>query len=181
MTLCFLPKTSEIIFHTAHWRTDGVGIFNILEALYECVLETSPESVAQLAWGKEVIRLVPSVEEAMDVPAEVTPDIEKEAQKAFESFVPAADSVGPALSTRAQAIPGATFYSRLRFVSSTTTSIMQACIKRGYSVTAAVHAAAARANYACAPEADLQKHYTSTVGPARTDGRPTANNATGPL
>ncbi|KAI8946292.1 hypothetical protein F4801DRAFT_72840 [Xylaria longipes] len=59
--------------------------------------------------------------------------------------------------------PAGTCSAALALSATTTEAIVAACKARNVSVTAAVHASVAGANYALADAANKEKHYTSTV------------------
>ncbi|CAJ2512710.1 Uu.00g008290.m01.CDS01 [Anthostomella pinea] len=60
-------------------------------------------------------------------------------------------------------MPAGTYSAAFAFSAATTEKIVAACKERSISVTSAVHASVAGANFALADAAARDKHYTSTV------------------
>lgn len=162
-TLTYLPKTNELLGHTAHWRTDGIGVLILLDHFLSLVTNPSLPKPSTLPWGQESSRLAPSVEEAANMPLHPSPADEALGQKCVETFYAAAGAVGIKYSGTTDTPPAGTRSARLHLSEAETTAMVQACKNRDLSVTAAVHAAVASANYAMATKENVGKHYTSTV------------------
>lgn len=163
LTLHYLPRPSQILLHTAHWRTDGVGIQKLLDAYYILLVSSKPGDLDHVTWGEEVPRLAPAIEDLLKIPTDTDSSMAQEAQRCFETFFSAAESVGVKLRPNSEPVPGSTRSSRMELSKSTTNAVVTACKRNGISVTAAVHAAVAEANYAFAQNEDKKKHYSSTV------------------
>ena len=161
-TLTYLPASSEILGHTAHWRTDGVGVLLLIDLFFEVATSLTLPDPNTLMWGQETARLAPAIEDAADIPIAPTDAIKSLSQKYIETFYQAAGTVGIPYKSEVT-VPGGTRSSRLVFSPSETNLIASQCKTRGFSVTSAVHASVAATNYALASLENEDKHYTSTV------------------
>ncbi|KAI0965756.1 hypothetical protein F4678DRAFT_484733 [Xylaria arbuscula] len=142
--LVYIPQSGELLGHTSHWRSDGIGVILLLDALLS-IASVPLADPASLPWGFEVERLAPSIEDAAAIPKDSTPALKERGAAALATFL-----MQPAHAVSI-------------FGPATTERIIAACKGKGVSVTAAVHASVAGANYALANEEDKNKHYTSTV------------------
>ena len=163
MTITYLLDSNEILLHTAHWRTDGLGVMYLMNALFDLVATPSLDDPNALPWGQETTRLAPSVEDAAQIPTTPTDSIKDFSRRCVETFYHAAAAVGIPYKGEVATLPSGTRSSRLTFSTSETSSIISQCKARGYSVTSAVHASIAAANHAFAYPQNQKKHYTSTV------------------
>ena len=161
-TLTYLPKSNEILGHTAHWRTDGVGVLLLVDLFFKVATDPTLPDPTTLMWGQETARLAPAIEEAADIPIAPTDAIKTLSQKYIETFYQAASAVGIPYKKEAT-VPGGTRSSRLVFSQSETSLVASQCKAIGFSVTSAVHASVAATNYALASLENKNKHYTSTV------------------
>ncbi|KAI1737841.1 hypothetical protein F4680DRAFT_460188 [Xylaria scruposa] len=163
--LVYVPRSGELLFHTAHWRTDGIGVLLLLDAFlaiaYTPRLLADPAS--SLAWGTEIARLAPSVEDAACMPSQPTPAQEERAAALVETFEHTVGAIGIPYLGNAMTLPAGTHSAVFALGATTTEEVLEACKARGVSVTAAVHASVAGANYALAEDTGQEKHYTSTV------------------
>ena len=167
-TLAYLPASNEILGHTAHWRTDGVGVILLIDKVLELATSPTLPDPNTLMWGQETARLAPPIEDAADIPIAPTDAIKNLSQKYVETFFQAAGAVGIPYKSETT-VPGGTRSSRLIFSPSETNLVASQCKAKGFSVTSAVHASVAATNYALASLEDKDKHYTSTI---RFDFRP---------
>lgn len=161
VTLHYLPRHSQIVIHASHWRTDGIGAIQVLDAFFEAA--ASNQDPQTLPWGLEVTRLVPSVEEALNIPTTPSPEIKAEAEKCIATIALTRGAIGVDYLGDSTTLPAGTRSARLRLSESTTEAIKEACKARNISIIAAVHAAIAAVNYAAAPEECKKKPYTSTI------------------
>ena len=161
VTLHYLPQSHQIVLHSSHWRMDAIGAQQLLNAFFEKV--ASHQDSADLSWGTEQERLVPSIEEALNIPMEATPEIHAEIQRLFGLSISSAGGIGISYLGDEKTLPGGTRNARLVLPESTTEAIFKACEKRNYTVTGAVHAAVAAINYVGASPESKDKHYTSTL------------------
>ena len=161
-TLTYLPKSKQLLGHTAHWRTDGVGVMLLIDAFFDLATKPTLPDPNTLMWGQETARLAPAIEEAANIPITPTDAIKALSQKYLETFYQAAGAVG--IPYRSDiTVPGGTRSSRLAFSPSETNFVTNQCKAKGVSVTSAVHASVAATNYALASMEDKNKNYTSTV------------------
>jgi hypothetical protein len=161
VTLHYLPQSQQIVLHSSHWRMDAIGAQQLLNAFFEAAV--SHRDPADLSWGTEPARLVPSIEEALNVPAEPTPEIHAEIQRLFGLSMASVGGIGISYLGDEKTLPGGTRNARLVLPEATTAAIVKACEERNYTVTGAVHAALAAINYIGAPPESRDKHYTSTL------------------
>lgn len=163
--LIYLPKTNELLGHTAHWRTDGIGVLLLLDAFLTLASDPSLPSdpFIDLSWGEEANRLAPSVEEAAHISLNPSPAVKALGKKYVETFYPAAESIGIKYKGTPETLPAGTRSARLSISEAETQAVIQACKVREISVTAAIHASVATTNYALATNRNSRKHYTSTV------------------
>lgn len=157
------PGSNEVLLHTAHWRTDGIGVLQLLNAFFELVSSESALDPAGLPWGQETVRLAPSVEDAASIPLLADAKILVEADKWTETFHQVVGAVGIECSAEKGVLPAGTRAARSSLSESATEAIIQACKARGISVTSAVHAALASTNWAFGRVEERSKHYTSTI------------------
>ncbi|KAI1142335.1 hypothetical protein F5Y05DRAFT_370565 [Hypoxylon sp. FL0543] len=160
--LVYVPRSGELVGHTSHWRSDGLGVILLLDAFLAVASEQLTDP-ALLPWGTEVVRLAPSIEVAASVPKESTPERKKLATSLVETFGYGVGAVGIPYLGDPTTLPAGTRSVTLTLSPETTGKVAAACKARGVSVTAAVHASVAGANYALADPADRGKHYSSTI------------------
>ena len=70
MQLHVLPDINQIVLHTAHWRSDGQRMPQLLDGLLRGLNIQQPTS---LRWGEEVGRLAICLEDAADMVDQATP------------------------------------------------------------------------------------------------------------
>lgn len=163
VTLHYLPARWEVVLHTAHWRTDAYGAFQLLNAFFVQVASAVDSPPSHLPWGQEVPRLVPSVETALDLPAVATPDVEAAARRYLSTAMHIPGTVGVVSKGEPTTRPGGTRRVCLQLSKSTTEALVTACQTHAVSLFATVHAALAAVNYTHAPADAREKHYTSTI------------------
>lgn len=164
VVLHYFPAQSEILMHTSHWRTDGIGILQLMNAFLDLVgSEATLLDPSSLAWGEEPARLAPCVEDAANLPAEATEEIKVEAEKWTKTFHGAVGAVGIEFTPAKDCLPGGTRSARDSLSESTTEAIVAACKAQNISVTSAIHAALAETNWAFAAPEDRSKHWLSTI------------------
>lgn len=165
VTLHYLSQSSQVIMHTSHWRTDGIGAQQLLDCFFAKAVSFGNQSQVphKLSWGKEHERLVPAIEEVLKVPNTATPEIKAASQQYLASRLLAVGAVGVSYLGDEKTLPAGTRSARLRLAKSTTERIIRVCQERNFTITAAVHGAVAAINYAGAPADSKDKHYTSTM------------------
>ncbi|KAK8030027.1 hypothetical protein PG993_011318 [Apiospora rasikravindrae] len=162
--LVWIPRSGELLGHTSHWRTDGVGALLLLDAFLALASDSQLSDPSSLAWGTEIERLAPCVEDAAAMPTESTPELKERGAAAVGTFAHAAGAIGIPSLGDAATLPAGTRSASLTFDKEESKRIIAACKQLGVSVTTAAHASVAGANYALADGAErVKKHYTSTV------------------
>ncbi|OTA63678.1 hypothetical protein K449DRAFT_349278 [Hypoxylon sp. EC38] len=161
--LVYIPQSGELLGHTSHWRSDGLGVFLLLDALLALASRPSLPDPASLAWGIEVVRLAPAVEDAAAMPKESTPELKEHGAALVGTWAHAIGAIGIPYLGDADTLPAGTRSVTLTFSPATTEKITAACEARSVSVSAAVNASVAGANYALADAAARHKHYASTI------------------
>lgn len=160
--MTYLPKTGEILLHSQHWRTDGLGVFILLDEFLALVAQ-SPVNASSLPWGEETSRLTPPIEEAAGLSFNPSEEDKRIGQQCVASFGHAVGAIGIVSHSPLETQPGGTRSARLYLTEEETKTVMEACKTQQISVTSAVHASVAAANYALAAPEDSTKHYTSTI------------------
>ncbi|KAL9639044.1 MAG: hypothetical protein Q9164_001179 [Protoblastenia rupestris] len=163
VTAHYLSESSELILHTAHWRTDGFGALQLLNAFFDAFSALLDQNPDDLPWGKEVDRLVPSVEEVLNLPNNATPEMETAADQYISTIAHTKGAVGVSYRGDKSTMPFGTRSARLSLSKSTTEAISKACKRRDISVLSAVHASVAAITYAGSLVESKDKHYTSTM------------------
>lgn len=163
VTAYYLSESSQLILHTAHWRTDGFGALQLLNAFFDAFSAVPDRDPVDLPWGQEVDRLVPSIEEVLNLPVAATPEIKTTADQYIATLTHTKGAVGVSYRGDKSTLPSGTRSARLRLSQSTTMAILEACRARNISVLSAVHASVAAITYAGAPAGSKNKHYTSTM------------------
>lgn len=160
--MAFFPRTGELLGSWQHWRTDGIGGLILMDEFLDLAAQPAI-GTSSLPWGEETIRLAPCVEEALSTFKTEEEQDKQLAQQYVASFGHAAGAIGIACRAPDETSPGGTCISRLHLSEQETKAVVQGCKTRKLSVTAAVHASIAEANYALATADDQNKHYTSTI------------------
>ena len=159
----YLSESSELILHTAHWRTDGYGALQLLNAFFDILSTLEDRDPANLPWGRELDRLVPSIEEALNLSNDATPEMNNAADQYISTLDLMKGAFGLSYRGDSNTLPSATRSARLRLSQPTSEAISKACKARDISVLSAVHASVATITYAGAPVDSKRKHYTSTI------------------
>ncbi|KAF3764012.1 hypothetical protein M406DRAFT_75237 [Cryphonectria parasitica EP155] len=177
-----LPKSSEILIRSSHWRLDGVGIAKLghvfldflAEALSESFKDDLPASTTKLP--SSIQSLPPSVEEiariwsekqskirghSMEESRAQSHHLESGANALVGEFLRGVPSIG--LPTRADSIdevPGPSARVSTQLSVPITTRIMEAQPSKNLSFMGAVHAAIVRVT-ASFPQHPLSKSYAA--------------------
>jgi len=155
-TLHYLPQSSEILFHTAHWRIDGMGTLQFWNSFFEML--ANPVSVE---FGEEYRNLTIALDEVANVPKQVTPEMEQVSTARLMEFLTILPSIG--LPTLPEQIPGATRRHEVEFDPQCTSAIIAKCKREEISVTAAIHGAVVSATQEMAdPSVPASKYTTFT-------------------
>ena len=135
-TLYWLPQTSQLMFRAEHWKTDGLGILSLWNALLTRILKPP----AQMHWGSEPARLAPTMEAIWGFPETPTSEQDNQVSELMSSWIGSMPGCGPK-SKVGTVPPGRCTFVELDFSAKTTRSIATACKERGISITSAIHAA----------------------------------------
>lgn len=166
-TVHYLPHSFQVILHLSHWRTDGVGALQLLDAFLKAVISALHQDVTTLAWGEEWQRLTLSVEEILDLPMTASSEILDASSKFIATLANTKCALGTPYRGDNQTVPGGTQSVRIRLSALTTQTLIDACNRLGISLTSAVHAAIAATNFLIAPvervEKGKEQHHTSTL------------------
>ena len=156
----YLEHHNEVVLHLSHWRTDGIGAFSLLGALFSATVEHLRDDPYQLPWGQETARLVPSVEQALKLPTEPTEAINT-ATKTYLGNAKGALGIAPqpTVARKATRLP------TLCFPADETAELLSACSRLGIRFEAALHASvtAAACSIARPAAASEHKHHCSTL------------------
>ena len=154
-TLHYLPKTSELLFCSSHWRIDVIGATSLINLLFKSLADPS-----LVSFGHEGKNLSPGRDEA----AEFTRDVSQEDEDAATSLLLEYATNLPSLGLPIQLvneISGATRRIESRLPSASTTSVVAACKAYGITVTTAVHAAMVVALQELNSDSSSAEKYTS--------------------
>nr|AGN71624.1 hypothetical protein 2382 [Monascus pilosus] len=163
LTAHYLVRTSELTLHTAHWRTDGFGAMQLVNAFFEAFAGLDDRDSIDLPWGQEVARLVPSIEEVLDLPEEATPEIKAATAECMATLSLTRGAAGVSYQGDLTTLPAGTHSVQVRLSQSETKAIEEACRARGISMLSAIHASIAATTYAGASAEAKSKPYTSTM------------------
>ncbi|MDI1488081.1 MAG: hypothetical protein OHK93_007355 [Ramalina farinacea] len=161
-TLYYLKQDSSVILNLSHWRTDGIGAFHLLNAYFQAVLDSLYQSPLDLPWSEEPARLTPSVEEALNLPTSLTPDIERGAQQYLSTLAYNKGALPAPYKSSPSIIPKGTRSARLHFSPSTTKALQTQCEHLNLHLESAIHAALTASAYAIAPPGE-PTHHSSTM------------------
>jgi hypothetical protein len=161
--LIYIAKSNELLGHTAHWRTDGIGVTLLLHGLLQLVVKDDLSDPASLPWGKESGRLAPAIEDAAKVPHEPNDQQSALGNHYLSTFGLAGGAVGIPYVGEASTLPQGTRSVTHALDTVTTNAVVEKCKAQSLSVTSAVHASVAAANWKLATQERKQEHYTSTV------------------
>ncbi|KAK3381171.1 hypothetical protein B0H63DRAFT_197390 [Podospora didyma] len=159
----YVEHTREVVLHLSHWRTDGIGALHLLDALFSAAVERLDPNhqQQQLHWGQEPIRLVPSVEQALNLPATPTEAITAATKTYLATLANARGALG--IPAGASQGPTATRLPTLGFSVEQTTRLLLACQHRGIRFEAALNAAVTAAAYSIAATESKDQHHCSTL------------------
>lgn len=133
-TMHYFPHTSEALFHSSHWRIDSIGVLYLLNGFFQAV--ASPRSVQ---FGDEGKNLSLGLDEAAQVPTNITSVSEKAATDLIATFLDNIPSIG--LPTGVNTVPGRSRRCEIDLPEALTSTIVSRCKSHGLSVTSATHAA----------------------------------------
>ncbi|KAJ5107983.1 hypothetical protein N7456_004658 [Penicillium angulare] len=135
-TFYYFPKVSEIVFRVPHSVMDAIGAIMFWDAYLTALTNPNPD----LVFGEEGIRLLPVIDEILDIPETPSPEIAKRAIDLVTTFAKESPGIGP-ISRANKVTPTLTQKREFVFSEKTTKAIVKGCKRNGYTVTAAVHTA----------------------------------------
>ncbi len=150
----YFPHTSEVLFRSSHWRIDGIGSLHLLNHFLKILAHPRP-----IEFRDEGRNLCVGLDEATNVPLEVTPGMEGSATDLLLQFINNVPSIG--LPTSTNQTPGGSARCQFTFTPLLTSSVVARCKASGFSVTAATHAAIVCATSQRAVMETPARKYTS--------------------
>jgi hypothetical protein len=163
ITCHLFPDQSMCFLQIAHWRTDGYGALQLVNAFLDNLCKEVGGEDEELRWGDEAQRLTPSIEEVLRLPVKATQEIMDATKDCMKTLGLAKGAVGVALEGDGSAGPAGTRRVRFRLAAADTIAVVAACAAHNISITSAVHASCASLTYLEASQDDRDKHYTSTM------------------
>ena len=160
LQLHVLPHAGQIVLHTAHWRSDGRGLPQLLDRLLYIL--THPES-GSLQWGEEVSRLTISLEDAADMANQVSPADQVRVQEMATRLLKGSPALTISSLGDPETQPGPPRRCLLTLSAPETATLVSSCKARSLTVTAAVHAAIATVNIAHATPNSQTLDYRSSI------------------
>jgi hypothetical protein len=117
-TSCHLfPDESMFFLQIAHWRTDGYGALQLVNALLDNLCKVLGDEDLKLRWGDEPPRLTPGIEEALKLPIAATQDIVDATKDCMKTLDHGNGAVGMALKGDGGGGPAGTRNARFRLIS----------------------------------------------------------------
>lgn len=160
MQLHVLPDINQIVLHTAHWRSDGRGMPQLLDGLLRGVNIQQPTS---LRWGEEVERLAICLEDAADMVDQATPADQVRVKEMAAKLLKGSPALTvPCLGNR-DTPAGTPRRCLLVLTAPQTAALVSACKTRNLTVTSAIHAAIATTNIAHATSTSQNLDYCSSI------------------
>ncbi|KAI1314103.1 hypothetical protein F5Y03DRAFT_402335 [Xylaria venustula] len=162
----YFLESNQMVLHMAHWRADGTGALQLLNAFFAAV--AADEDHAAIQWGREITRLTPSIEDVLELPSEPTTEIKAAAAGCLASFSKVPGSVGLPYYGDITTKPRGTRGIRYSFSDSANASVLAACASKGLRLLSAIHASLAIVNLELGASSSNQSigeqgHYTSTM------------------
>ena len=154
-TLHYLPKTSEILIRSSHWRIDGIGALHLLNNFFRAFSQ-----LRCVIFGNEWRNLTPGLSEAAKLSQSPTEKASEAVANLLRQYTGNLPSIGLPTQIEKQT-PGGTRLTRLTIPPDTTLAILSSCGSQGYSVTTALHAALVAVTEHVAPRDAQLKRYTS--------------------
>lgn len=156
--LYYFPWSSEVLFHSSHWRIDGIGTCMLLDRLF--YLAAHPVDLSCLEWRREMYHLSPPMEDAANSPVQVDADMDEFARNLVEKNH-RHSTTGVPYKGNLSTPPGSSQGQKIILTKEATDALVAACRMSNISVTAAIHAALADAVFALSP--NQSKDYTTIV------------------
>jgi hypothetical protein len=152
--MCYwLPKSSEVVIWSPHYRVDARGAIYCLNFLCESLANMNPD----LVFGGCAKNLSPSIETTLKVTSEATPELEEQARRRLAALSPGnfpALELKPTLQASA---PGRTKRHFIRLSKDETNEIVSHCAFTSMRLDAVLHAALVNAVAKLAPPQEASK------------------------
>ncbi|MCJ1454840.1 hypothetical protein MMC28_005193 [Mycoblastus sanguinarius] len=156
-TLYYLPRTSQIVIRSSHWRIDGIGAICLLNNFFAALAQPRRVEFSTEGEGKN---LSPGLDEAANFSTDVSDEDDQAATDLFMQYANNLPSISLPIFS-ADRNPGATRRSELTLPPATTGAVVSACRDRGFTVSTALHAALIVATTQLASDDPSAKNYTS--------------------
>ncbi|KAK0386144.1 hypothetical protein NLU13_5981 [Sarocladium strictum] len=159
-TIHWIPATEELLVNVCHWQFDGMGVVMLWSSFLEFLAAFVRDGLNARVDDESNFTIPVDELVASPMNEESTPKRLREAADAMiDAFLQGMPGVGPPLKSGEGAIPGTTFRRELVLDEPTTKSVIEACKKNDYSVSAMVQTAMLRVlgSYQQHPAA---KHYS---------------------
>lgn len=137
--LYYLRTSSEVVIHSSHWRTDGIGSIMLMSQLLKHVA-ASPTSA--IVFGSEHARLHPShfaLLGASDTPPQASQDITDQSIVDYISHLPSIQI--PPVGESMQRLSPTTHRQQMEISEQQTTDLITSAKARGVTLTVVAHAA----------------------------------------
>lgn len=154
-TLHYIPKTSEVLFCSSHWRIDAIGATCLMNLLFKSLAEPS-----RISFGDEGKRLTPGRDEAAKFPHNVSQEDDDAATSLLMEYATNLPALGLPVEL-VNEISGAIRRTESRLSPATTTQVIAACKAQDLTVTTAVHAALIVALQELSSDSYSAERYTS--------------------
>lgn len=153
--LHYLPKSSEVVIHTAHWRLDGYGATLLLSQLLQHVVELPTSTIT---FGSEPTRLYPSHFVLLKAPENPPESSQKITDQSIFDYVTHLPSIQiPSVTGATPKLVPATHRQEITLNQQQTADLIASAKARGVSLTVVAHAAMIRATKAMNPDITLDE------------------------
>jgi hypothetical protein len=159
MMCYFLPKTSEVLVRSPHYRLDARGAIFCLDYLIKALANPDPV----LIFGGCATNLSPSIDEALDIPtvqSAYTPKIEQMAAKRLAALQPSHPLLELTPNITAKQ-PRATKRRFLKLSKRETQAVLEGCEASRMNLTATLHSALISAVAELAPPDQVSSYMAS--------------------
>ena len=155
-----LYHARQLVLHTAHWRSDGRGLPQLLDRLFYNLTHPTP---GHLKWGEEFGRLTLSLEDAADMIDQVSPGDQARVREMAVRLLKDSPALTIPCLGNADSQAASPRRCLLILTAAQTRTLVSACKARNITVTAAVHAAIAATNIAHATPDSKDLDYRSSI------------------
>jgi hypothetical protein len=156
MMCYFLRDTSEVMIWSPHYRVDARGAIFCLNHLVESLANMNPD----LVFGGCARNLTPSMESALRINYEKTPEIEAKAESRLAALEPHKPALELKPKIKAQR-PGHTQRHFIKLSKSDTKTVVDCCEAAGLALDVALHAALISAVVKLAPADEVRSFMAS--------------------